>query len=165
MYRFLNYIISQKQLGQPFWNLILDLLLPFKGNCRASRIRNLGRHLRAPNNISVYTTAHLTFRAPQLVIRACMSLAVHLLLFYSRGKIKVYSTHHQPRTQSGYLDCLSQRKNQQTYHLTKFLLGLGGKEEISSSQILYNKLEKYLSLFIFKNIYFVHIRLRFFNRK
>ena len=35
------------------------------------------------------------------------------------------------------------------------------KNELSRSQILYDKVEKYLSLSIYKNIYFVHIRLHF----
>ena len=38
-------------------------------------------------------------------------------------------------------------------------------KELSPSQILDNKLEKYLSLSIYKNIYFIHIKFRFFKRK
>ena len=51
-----------------------------------------------------YMIVHLTFRAPHIVIRACMfsngSLAVHLQQKYKyfrvEGKLKVYSTLHQP---------------------------------------------------------------------
>ena len=39
------------------------------------------------------------------------------------------------------------------------------KKQLSPSQILYNKLEKYLSLSIYKNIYFTHLKLRFFDGK
>ena len=39
------------------------------------------------------------------------------------------------------------------------------KKELSPSQILYNKLEKYLSLFIYKNIYFIDIKFSFFELK
>ena len=39
-----------------------------------------------------------------------------------------------------------------------------GKKDLSSSQILYNKLEKYLSLCIYKNIYFIHM-FQLFNKK
>ena len=39
------------------------------------------------------------------------------------------------------------------------------KKEFSPSQTLFNKLEKYLPLFIYKNIYFMHVRFRFFSGK
>ena len=38
-------------------------------------------------------------------------------------------------------------------------------KELSPSQILYNELEKYLSLSIYKNLYFIRIKFRFFNGK
>ena len=67
---------------------------------RVSRIRN-----RVPNNMFEYTIVHLTFSAPQTVVRlrmyAKVYLAVHLLqrqkYFRVEGKLKVYSTRHQPR--------------------------------------------------------------------
>ena len=41
---------------------------------------------RAPNNMFAYTIVHLTFRAPQIVVRACVRanlyLVVHLLQRY-----------------------------------------------------------------------------------
>ena len=47
-----------------------------------------------------------------------------------------------------------------------FLLGVGGKERItlSPSQVLYNKLDKYLSLSIYENIYLIH-KVSFFSMK
>ena len=35
------------------------------------------------------------------------------------------------------------------------------KKQVIPTQILYNKLEKYLSLSIYKNIYSIHIKFRF----
>ena len=75
----------------------------------------------APNNMFAYMVVHLTFCAPQILDRARMYanvyLVVHILqrqkYFRVEGKLKAYSTHHPPGTQSGYSDCFSQRRKQQ----------------------------------------------------
>ena len=88
----------------------------------ASRIGNLGTHFFcAPNNVSAYTIVHLTFWEPQIVdcvrVYANVYLTVHLRqrlkYFEVERKRKVYSTHHKPRTYSGYPDCFYREKKQQ----------------------------------------------------
>ena len=127
---------------------------------------------RAPNNIFAYTIVHLTFRAPQIVIRARVNtnvyLAVHLLQRqkYFRAEVNLRSI---PLTINPELVWVSRlfiiEKETTDISDNNFFWVSEEKKELSPSQILYNKLEKYLSPSIYKNIYFVHISLRFFNRK
>ena len=74
---------------------------------------------RTRNNMFACTIVHLTFRAPQTVVRARLYanvyLAVHLpqrqKYFTVEGKLKVFSTLHQPRIYSGYLDFFYRERN------------------------------------------------------
>ena len=71
--------------------------------------------------MSTYTIVHLTFWEPQIVdcvrVYANVYLTVHLRqrskYFEVERKRKVYSTHHKPRTYSGYPDCFYREKKQQ----------------------------------------------------
>ena len=71
--------------------------------------------------LHLMTIVRLTFRAPQIVVRARVYanvfLAVHILqrqkYFRVEGKLQFYSNHHQPWTQSAYPDYFLLRKKQQ----------------------------------------------------
>ena len=132
---------------------------------------------RARNNIFAYTIVHLTFRAPQIVIRTCMYttmyLAVHLLQRqkYFRAEVNLRSI---PLTMNlepslGIQTVYYRERDNNIFSDISldniFFWVTEKKKELSPSQMLYYKLEKYLPLSIYKNIYFIHIRLRFFNGK
>ena len=74
----------------------------------------------APNNMFAYTTVHLKFLAPQIVVCARVQtnvyLAVHLPQSQKHfraveGKLRVYFNRRQTRTQSGDPDCFYREIN------------------------------------------------------
>ena len=80
-------------------------------NVRASKMRNFGTHffvqlitcLRARSCTSHFV--HLKQLFMHVFMLTCTSPCT-----YYKGKRKAYSTHHQPRTQSGYLYFILQKK-------------------------------------------------------
>ena len=70
----------------------------------------------APNNMFAYTIVYLTFRAPQIVIcehmcEPCCAPTTKQKYFRVEGKLEIYSTHHQPSTQSGCPNCFYRERN------------------------------------------------------
>ena len=103
---------------------------------RASRIRNFVTHffvhlitfLSTPSCTSHFVHLKYSFvhACTQCVPRCAPTTKIEI--FQSRGKLKVYFTHHPPRTQSGYADCLLQRKRQQTYFWTYWTIFSSGSQ-------------------------------------
>ena len=96
----------------------------------------------------------------------CTSLCSYCKDIYWRvqGELKVYSTYHQLVWVSRLL--FIERKLTDTFSATPldniFFWVSEEKKELSPSQVLYNKLKKYLSLSIYKYISLIHIKFRGF---
>ena len=130
--------------------IMQKICIKSQSQTRDSRIRNLGTH---------FSMHLITFLHTQL----CTS---HFLHLYSNGLF------HSPSTQNlVWVSRLFITEKETTNIFSDISLDnaffwvLEEMKEISPSQILYNKLEKYLSLSIYKNTCFIHIRLCFFNGK
>ena len=90
---------------------------------RASRIRNLGTHffLHLITCLRTWSCTSHFVHLKYSIVHACMLMCTYLVMhilqrqkyFRVEGKLQAYSTHHPPRTQSGYSDCFSQRRKQQ----------------------------------------------------
>ena len=120
---------------------------------------------RPTNNTFVHMILQLTFQVPQIVIhtRVCTYYKDRNIL-EQRVNLRSTPLAINPEPSLGIqTDFYRERNNRYfwTYHLVIFSSGSGKKrEELSSSQVLNNKLNKYLFLSIYKNIMFP-----FFNGK